>query len=66
MPDTDDWTRQPDGSYVNAAGWKIKLVAQGCWRITRPNGFHADQHVWPTLDAAQHQVATTYARQNVA
>jgi len=58
MPDTepDDWQRQPDGSYRNAAGWIVRMVAQGLWRIKRPNGFYADQLAYPDLGTAFRRV----------
>jgi hypothetical protein len=62
----DEWTRDPDGSYVNATKWRIKLIGRDCWQITRPNGFRADAYVYPTLAAAQARVTTVYAVQNVA
>lgn len=62
-----EWVRDEQGAYVNADGWRIKLIAQGCWEITRPNGFKADaQHVWPSLDAAKDHVDNHLARQGVA
>lgn len=66
MPDPapDDWTRQPDGSYRNAEGWIVKMVAQGLWRIKRPNGFYADQLAYPDRETAFRRV-TRYARFNI-
>jgi hypothetical protein len=63
MPDIEPgtWTRQDNGSYRNADGWTITMVAAHCWRITRPNGFHADLFVYPTAEQAQARVPR-YAR----
>lgn len=65
-PESLTWTRQDDGSYRNPAGWRIKMIAQGCWRITRPNGFHADQYVYATAGEAQARVDRRYSRLNIA
>lgn len=63
MPDTEPgaWTRRADGTYRNDDGWTIKMIAQNCWRITRPNGFHADRYVYATAEQAQARVPR-YAR----
>lgn len=62
----DEWTRDPaDGSYVNAAGWKIRISGQHCYQIKRPNGFRADNTAYPTLELAKDRVAV-YACEDVA
>lgn len=67
MTEPETWTRQPDdGSYRNADGWRIKMIAQGCWQITRPNGFLADHFVYPTAEEAQDRVDRRYSRLNTA
>lgn len=62
----EPWNREPDGSYLNTSGWRVKMIAQRCWQITRPNGFRADNLVYRTAAEAQGRVDAVYARQNVA
>lgn len=66
MPDTapDDWTRQEDGSYRNADGWTVRMIAQGLWRIKRPNGFYADTFAYADREQAQRR-AVRYSRFDV-
>jgi len=67
MPDAepDTWERQPDGSYRNADGWVVRMIAQGLWSITRPNGFAADKFAYADRYTACKRVVR-YARFNVA
>jgi hypothetical protein len=64
-PEPDAWERQADGSYRNADGWIVKMIAQGLWQIIRPNGFAADKFAYPDREQACKRVVR-YARFHVA